>query len=303
MDLLYLILGLIILVAGAEIVIRGSVSFGKKLNISLFAIGIVIVAGGTSLPELASCINAVINNHSDLAIGSVIGSNIANLILVMSATTIILPISNITKNQIDQAWINIGLGIFLILMSYFYFNYVFGFISIITLTFIMYSQFKKGSLKFTEIKKGEYSVFTSVLLILIGIIFLIYGSDLFIGSAISLANYYKVSEAVIGLSIIAFGTSLPELVVGVVSALKRKVDFALGNILGSNIYNVLGVLGVSSFFGKFTMPEILAKQDLFIMLIITFLILGFMLILKKIGRIYGSLGLFVYFLYMNFIFL
>ena len=83
MDLLYLILGLIILVAGAEIVIRGSVSFGKKLNISLFAIGVVIVAGGTSLPELASSINAVVNNHSDLAVGAVVGSNIANLILVI----------------------------------------------------------------------------------------------------------------------------------------------------------------------------------------------------------------------------
>ena len=117
MDLFYLIIGLFLLVAGAEIIIRGSVSLGKKLNISLFAIGIVIVAGGTSLPELASSINAVINNHSDLAIGAVIGSNIANLILVMAATTIILPISRITNNQINQAWINIGLAIFLILMN------------------------------------------------------------------------------------------------------------------------------------------------------------------------------------------
>ena len=87
------------------------------------------------------------------------------------------------------------------------------------------------------------------------------------------------------------------------SALKRKVDFALGNILGSNIYNILGVLGISSFFGKFTMPEILAKQDLFFMLTITFFILGFMFFLKKIGRIYGSLGLLLYAIYMYYIFL
>ena len=124
MDLLYLIFGLLILVTGAEFVIRGSVSFGKKLNISLFTIGVVVVAGGTSLPELASSINAVINNHPDIALGAVVGSNIANLILVMAATTIILPISNITKNQINQACINIGLGIILILMSFFYFNYI-----------------------------------------------------------------------------------------------------------------------------------------------------------------------------------
>ena len=119
MDILILILGLAILVVGAEILIRGSVSFGKKLNISLFAIGVVIVAAGTSLPELASSINAVLNNHSDLALGAVVGSNIANLILVMAATTIIVPITNITNNQINQAWINIALGICLIIMSYF----------------------------------------------------------------------------------------------------------------------------------------------------------------------------------------
>ena len=303
MDLLYLIIGLLLLVAGAEIVIRGSVSFGKNLNISLFAIGVVIVAGGTSLPELASSINAVINNHADLAVGAVVGSNIANLILVMAATTVILPIINITKNQINQAWINIGLGIALILMSFLYFNFIFGIVSMILLILIMYLQFKKGSIDLEEIDKNEYSTLLSIILIVLGIIFLIYGSELFVNSAISIANYYNISEAVIGLSIIAFGTSLPELVVGIMSALKRKVDFALGNILGSNIYNVLGVLGISSFFGTFSIPEIIAKQDLFFMLLITLIILGFMFFSKKIGRIYGSIGLILYACYMYFIFI
>jgi len=301
-DLLYLIIGLLILVSGAEIVIRGSVSFGKKLNISLFAIGVVIVAGGTSLPELASSINAVVNDHADLALGAVVGSNIANLILVMSATTIILPISNINKNQINQAWINIGLAIILIFMSLFYFNFIYGITSIILLTCIMFVQIKKGSLNLEDINKSEYSTFFSIILIIIGIIFLIYGSELFVSSAINLANKFNISEAVIGLSIIAFGTSLPELVVGIMSAVKRKVDFALGNILGSNIYNVLGVLGISSFFGNFSMPEILAKQDLYFMLLITFLILGFMFFIKKLGRTYGSIGLILYVCYMYFIF-
>ena len=206
-----------------------------------------------------------------------VGSNIANLILVMAATTIIVPITNITNNQINQAWINIALGICLIIMSYFYFNYLFGIISLIALTLIMYFQIKKGSILVDDIDKDEYSIFISLILIIFGVIFLIYGSDLFVNSAINLAKKLQVSEAVIGLSLIAFGTSLPELVIGIMSALKRKVDFALGNILGSNIYNVLGVLGISSFFGNFGMPEILAKQDLYLMLFITFIILGFML--------------------------
>ena len=303
MDILILILGLAILVVGAEILIRGSVSFGKKLNISLFAIGVVIVAAGTSLPELASSINAVLNNHSDLALGAVVGSNIANLILVMAATTIIVPITNITNNQINQAWINIVLGICLIIMSYFYFNYLFGIISLIALTLIMYFQIKKGSILVDDIDKDEYSIFISLILIIFGVIFLIYGSDLFVNSAINLAKKLQVSEAVIGLSLIAFGTSLPELVIGIMSALKRKVDFALGNILGSNIYNVLGVLGISSFFGNFGMPEILARQDLYFMLLITFVILIFMLIFKKLGRLYGSVGLMLYLGYIYYIFI
>ena len=303
MDILILILGLAILVFGAEILIRGSVSFGKKLNISLFAIGVVIVAAGTSLPELASSINAVLNNHSDLALGAVVGSNIANLILVMAATTIIVPITNLTYNQINQAWINIALGICLIIMSYFYFNYLFGIISLIALTLIMYFQIKKGSILVDDIDKDEYSIFISLILIIFGIIFLIYGSDLFVNSAINLAKKLQVSEAVIGLSLIAFGTSLPELVIGIMSALKRKVDFALGNILGSNIYNVLGVLGISSFFGNFGMPEILARQDLYFMLLITFVILVFMLIFKKLGRLYGIVGLMLYLAYIYYIFI
>ena len=303
MDILILILGLAILVVGAEILIRGSVSFGKKLNISLFAIGVVIVAAGTSLPELASSINAVLNNHSDLALGAVVGSNIANLILVMAATTIIVPITNITNNQINQAWINIALGICLIIMSYFYFNYLFGIISLIALTLIMYFQIKKGSILVDDIDKDEYSIFISLILIIFGVIFLIYGSDLFVNSAIILAKKLQVSEAAIGLSLIAFGTSLPELVIGIMSALKRKVDFALGNILGSNIYNVLGVLGISSFFGNFGMPEILARQDLYFMLLITFVILIFMLIFKKLGRLYGGVGLMLYLGYIYYIFI
>ena len=302
MDIFLAIIGLGLLVLGAEIVIRGSISFGKKINISLFAIGVVIVAGGTSLPELASSINAVLNNYSDLALGAVVGSNIANLVLVMAATTIIFPIVNINKNQINQAWINIFLGIVLIFMTFFYFNYIFGIVAILTLIYLMYIQMKKGEIDNTEIDKNDYSTIISLILIVLGIIFLVFGSDLLVSSAIEIAKTYNVSEAVIGLSLIAFGTSLPELVVGILSAIKKKVDFALGNILGSNIYNVLGVLGISSLFGNFTLPEIFLKQDLLIMVAITSIVLIFMLSMKKIGRIYGILGLSIYVSYLYYIF-
>ncbi len=302
MDIFLAIIGLGLLVLGAEIVIRGSISFGKKINISLFAIGVVIVAGGTSLPELASSINAVLNNYSDLALGAVVGSNIANLVLVMAATTIIFPIVNINKNQINQAWINIFLGIVLLCMAFFYFNYIFGIVAILTLIYLMYIQIKKGEIDNAEIDKNDYSTIISLILIVLGIIFLVFGSDILVNSAIEIAKKYNVSEAVIGLSLIAFGTSLPELVVGILSAIKKKVDFALGNILGSNIYNILGVLGISSLFGNFTLPEIFLKQDLIIMVAITSIVLIFMLSMKKIGRIYGILGLSIYVSYLYYIF-
>ena len=305
MNLFLLIIGLTLLIFGAELIIRGSVSFGRKLKVSLFAIGVVIVAGGTSLPELASSINAVLIDHADLAVGAVVGSNIANLILVMAATSFLIPISNINQNQINQAWINIGLAIILIFMSYFIlsFNYLFGILSICLLFLIMFIQIKQGSLDVSEVEeKGDYSLFISITFIVGGIILLIYGSVLFVESAINIANQLNIPEAIIGVSLVAFGTSLPELVVGILSAIRRKVDFALGNVLGSNIYNVLGVLGVSSFFGNFSIPRVIGSVDLFFMLFVTVMILGFMIFLKRLGRTYGSIGLLFYVGYIVYVF-
>jgi cation:H+ antiporter len=304
-NLIFLFIGLGLLVFGAELIIRGSVSFGKKLKVSLFAIGVVIVAGGTSLPELASSINAVVTNHADLAVGAVIGSNIANLILVMAATSFLIPISNINQNQINQAWINIVLALILIVMNYFIlpFNFLFGILSVVLLIIIMWFQIKQGSLDVSEVEeKIDYSLLVSVIFIILGIILLIYGSDLFVNSAINIADQLNIPEAIIGVSLVAFGTSLPELVVGILSAIRRKVDFALGNVLGSNIYNVLGVLGASSFFGNFNIPSIIGTVDLLFMLFVTITILGFMFFLKRIGRTYGAIGLVLYIGYMYYVF-
>ena len=305
MNLFLLIFGLALLILGAELIIRGSVSFGRKLKVSLFAIGVVIVAGGTSLPELASSINAVVSNHPDLAVGAVIGSNIANLILVMAATSFLIPISKINQNQINQAWINIGLAVILITMSFLIipFNFIYGILAIGLLFLIMYIQVKQGSLDVSDVEeKGDYSLILSIIFIVLGIILLIYGSDLFVDSAINIATQLNIPEAIIGISLVAFGTSLPELVVGILSAIRRKVDFALGNVLGSNIYNVLGVLGVSSFFGNFNVPTVIGSADLLFMLFVTLMVLGFMFFLKRIGRTYGSIGLILYVGYIFYIY-
>ena len=135
-----------------------------------------------------------------------------------------------------------------------------------------------------------------------GIALLIYRSDIFVESAINIANQLSIPEAVIGVSLVAFGTSLPELVVGILSAIRRKVDFALGNVLGSNIYNILGVLGVSSFFGNFRIPPVIGSIDLFFVLFVTIMILGFMFFFKRLGRTYGSISLLLYISYILYIY-
>ena len=306
MDFIILTIGLAMLVGGAESVVRGSVSLGKKLKISLFAIGVVVVAAGTSLPELANCVRAVVINHPDIATGDIIGSNIANIILVMGATALLCPIRKITQNQVNQAAINVTIALGLIMMSLLVmqFNPVFGVVSLILLTLIMVYQINIGSLNFSDIEeKGEYSMFISVVLIFIGIMLLVYGSKFFVNGAVNIATTYGIPESVIGVSLVAFGTSLPELAVGVLSAVRKKVDFALGNVLGSNIYNVLGVLGVSSFFGRFEFPPHIASFDLYVMTGVIIFITFYMVAMKKLGRLYGVISLLVYTSYIGYMYI
>ena len=306
MDFILLIIGLAMLIVGAESVVRGSVSLGKKLKISLFAIGVVVVSLGTSLPELANCVRAVISDHPAIAVGDVIGSNIANIILIMGATTLLCPIINITQNQINQSAINVVIALGLIIMSLFMvqFNPVFGVVVLIFLTLIMAYQIKVGSLNFSDVEEqGEYSMFVSIILIVIGIMFLVYGSKFFVDGAVNIATTYNIPESVIGVSLVAFGTSLPELAVGVLSAIRKKVDFALGNVLGSNIYNVLGVLGVSSFFGRFEFPSLIASFDLYVMTGVIIFITIYMIAMKKLGRLYGSLSLLIYTFYIGYLYI
>ena len=306
MDFIILIIGLALIVAGAESVVRGSVSLGKKLKVSLFAIGIVVVSAGTSLPELANCVRAVISQHSDIAVGDVIGSNIANIILIMGVTALICPIKKITQNQINQSFINILIAFGLIIMSLFafQFNLIFGIVSLILLTIIMFYQIKIGSINFSDVEEQEeYSLLVSIIFIIIGLIFLVYGSKFFVNAAVNIAIFYHIPESVIGVSLVAFGTSLPELAVGILSAIRKKVDFALGNVLGSNIYNVLGVLGVSSFFGKFVIPPLIASFDLYFMTAVIIFITLFMFGSKKITRLYGISSLVMYVGYISYLYI
>jgi cation:H+ antiporter len=301
MDFFILIVGLALLVFGAEGIIRGSVSLAKQLQVSLFAIGVVVVAAGTSLPELANCIRTVIINHPDIAVGAVVGSNIANVILIMGTTALLCPVLSVTGNQVNQSLFNIliSLGFIIFCWMSLEFNSFFGFISLTLLIIIMSYQIRVGQVNLSEVEEQKtYSLFLTILFIVVGILLLILGSRLFIQSAIIIAQKFQIPESVIGVSLVAFGTSLPELVVGVVSAIRRRVDFALGNILGSNIYNILGILGISSFFGDFNVPDLIANYDMYVMIGTVVFLFIFMTVFKKLNRIFGILSLVAYTAYI-----
>jgi len=302
LEYLYILLGLLLFSFGAEGIVRGSISLAKQFNVSLFAIGIVIVSAGTSLPELANCLKAVSNGFTDLAVGTLIGSNIANIILIMGMTVLVFPILKINKNQLTQTIINILIALILIFLASqsFVFNYYYGIVSILLLILIMFYQVKIGSIDVSDVKDQKtYSVFIAFLLVIIGLIFLIFGSEIFIFSAVSIANSFGVPESVIGASLVAFGTSLPELVVGVYAALRKRVEFALGNILGSNIYNLLGIFGLLTFFEAFKIPNFVASYDIYVMIFVTTYIFLFMFFFKKLNKIYGILSLLAYILYIS----
>jgi len=302
MDFILLVPGLAMLIIGAEGIIRGSVSLAKHLKISIFTIGVVIVAAGTSLPELANCIRAVIIQHSDIAVGDVVGSNIANIVLIMGMTTILCPILSITRNQLTQGTINIFVAFIFIIFSWLSlsFNGIFGVIALLLLGAIMIYQIKIGSINLNEVTEQKtYSIIITVIFVVVGIVFLVLGARLFVQSAVNIAQTFGIAESIIGVSLVAFGTSLPELTVGVLSAIRKKVDFALGNVLGSNIYNILGILGVSSFFGNFEIPDLIANYDIYVMTGSILFIYFFMIIFKKLNRIFGILSLVAYISYIS----
>jgi len=302
MDFILLVPGLAMLIIGAEGIIRGSVSLAKHLKISIFTIGVVIVAAGTSLPELANCIQAVIIQHSDIAVGDVVGSNIANIVLIMGLTTILCPILSITRNQLTQGTINIFVAFVFIIFSWLSlsFNEIFGVIALLLLGAIMIYQIKIGSINLNEVTEQKtYSIIITVIFVVVGIVFLVLGARLFVQSAVNIAQTFGIAESIIGVSLVAFGTSLPELTVGVLSAIRKKVDFALGTVLGSNIYNILGILGVSSFFGNFEIPDLIANYDIYVMTGSILFIYFFMIIFKKLNRIFGILSLVAYISYIS----
>jgi cation:H+ antiporter len=294
-----IIIGIILLSFGGDYLVKGSSGLARKLNISPMIIGIVIIGFGTSVPEIFVASNAVINNSSDIALGSVVGSNIANILLVFSFGLLIAKDNILKVVSIGDMFVMLAvtllLSIFLIIGSI---KTPLSFLMILLLPIYFYCSYNffNKNIEIDEIDANDNYLKLSIS-IFVGFFLLFLGSDIFIKGLKDFAAYYNIPEAVLGLTLAAIGTSLPELAVTFASVKNKAEKVLLGNILGSNIINVLGALGISSLFGAIIVPENFSFISLYYLIFSALWL--YLLTRIQTKKIYlGSFGLALYVIYI-----
>jgi cation:H+ antiporter len=305
--------GLVLLVLGAEGLVHGAVAVARRLHVSPLLIGVTIVAYGTSTPELIVSTNATLQGSYGIAVGNVVGSNIFNILFILGVTALIAPIT-VSPRAIgrDGLFALIAAALFIwvsLRMPVMSFEEGGLFLAVLlAMLFITYAQeagkeapAADGS-RFARERELTHSPLIDVATIAVGVGLLIVGADMLVNSSIAIARSSGISETVIGLTLVAAGTSLPELATSVVAALRRNPDIALGNITGSNIYNILAILGVSSLIGPVQIDPQIAAMDNWVMLAATVALLLPMLFGNRIGRFYGLLLLLGYLTYVGYLF-
>ncbi len=310
MEYLLTVLGFAILVGSGKYLVMGSVSLASYLKISKLVIGVTVVAFGTSAPELLVSVQAALKGHSEIAIGNVIGSNIANIGLVLAITAIILPIP-VSRYSIRIDWpVMMGVSLLLLLFARdFELSRIEGIVLIlILLIFVVLSvrsSRKKQQLIDEDLHpKPEKSIFVSLVLILLSCVGLFFGADLLVDNVSIIAADLGVSERAIAVTVIAVGTSLPELVTSIMAAIQKESDISIGNIIGSNIFNILSVLGITALIKPIGISEEFIRVDILWMLGISFLMFVLLRPWKKafLSRIDGLILLSAYFAYVYVVF-
>ncbi len=308
MEYVLLIGGLITLIVAGELLVRGAVGVALKFNIPTLVIGMTIVSFGTSAPELLVSLKAAIEGHPDLAIGNVVGSNVANIALVLGLTTIILPIT-VKRSTAHVDWpIMMGATILLfVFMLDGFIDWYEGLLFVLGLVgfnLYMFRNAKKDNEKeeldvdIEQVKKSN--ILLNIFLIVIGSIGLAFGANWLLDGAVQIAKDFGVSEHIIGVTIVAFGTSVPELITSLVAALKKHSDISVGNLIGSNIFNILGVLGITSLVKEIPVTQAVVQNDMYWVLVISFVIFPIMMFGYKINRLNGLLLFAAYCAYIYF---
>lgn len=318
--ILMIIIGFILLVVGADFLIKGSSNIAKKFHIPETLIGLTIVALGTSAPELIITITSASSSSTDLIIGNAIGSNLCNLLLIIGLMSILIPIKldkEIIRIHLPVALISaivilimvLGAfisptatlnrvdGIILIIMFFIYFSYpIYAEVKDIVST---YRENKENIKNKKNDNKPKINIFLSLLYIIIGVVLLKYGGDLVVNYAENIAQEFNLSERVIGLTIIAIGTAMPELVTSILAVIKKDTDLAVGNLIGSCVLNILLILGIGAIITPLTFSSKF-NQNLILLIISTLILFLFNFIGKKhtITRWKGIILLIIFSVYI-----
>ena len=299
-------LGLFLLLISGDFLVRGAIQLSNRIGISPLMVSLTIVAFGTSAPELIVAIKATLSGSPGLALGNVVGSNIANILLVLGLPTLIIGL----KNNIADAKRSFG---FMIVASVLFivfgmsgsFSWIYGVVLLSLLAFFLFDTVKQNSKKTlnSEIlesqQKISHSWWTITLFLILGVIGLPLGADLLVTNASALAKGYGVSDAVVGLTLVAIGTSLPELATTFVAFVRKKAEVVLGNLIGSNIFNLLAIIGITSLISPVPVDPIFIKFDFWIMLGASLLITPFIFLNIQFNRLSGFLFVALYISYLT----
>lgn len=313
-SILFILIGFALLIKGADFLVEGASNISKRFHIPEIIIGLTIVSIGTSMPELFVSITSAIEGYPDMAIGNVVGSNACNMLLILGLSAMIRPIE--FKRETRLIEIPICLVVTIVFMVLANINQDIARIEgigliILFVLFIIYTivMAKKGE-KFEhkeetreKIEENKSSIIKDIIYIIIGIIALKFGGDFTVDHSVNIANMFNISEKIISVTILAIGTSLPELVTSVTAALKGKSDIAIGNIIGSNIFNMLLIIGVSSLISPITYNTTY-NIEMSLLILATIILSLFPIIppKNKMDRLNGFAFLLLYVVYLGILF-
>ena len=306
---IYLLLGITILYFSGDFLVNGSVSLAKHLKVQPFVIAVTLVAFGTSAPELAISVNSAIKGFQGITLGNIVGSNIANVLFAIPLAYLVRISKSSDVNKKDRFFLLIISFVFCILVLYeINFGIIYGIISLLILLgyiFLIIYETKIGKRKYDlendDIK--EITIFKSIFFSLIGIIGVVLGAEILVHGAVITAKLFGISQVVIGLTIVALGTSLPEVAASMIAAYRGQVNFILGAILGSNLFNILGITGTASILAPINTKGTLTLIDLLFFAFSTLVFIFFTLFSKFLNRKLLTVILISYLIYVLFLFL
>ena len=310
-NLLFVIVGILLLTGGGEALIRGSLAAANRMKVSPLLCGLLIVGFGTSAPELAVSIDAAINARPDIAVGNVVGSNIGNIMLILGLCAMVSPLAvKPLALRRDGVTVVAASVLFLVLVAGSALARADAAILLLALVAYLiwaYRTEQYGDAPSAELHKAEAQEVTALpkttlwisAAIVLGLVLLIIGSQVLLKGAVGIAESLGVSEAVIGLTLVAVGTSLPELSVSIIAAFRKHADVAIGNILGSNIFNLLGILGISALLQPLPVHERILQFDQWVMLGVSLVLLLFLYTGNRLSRLEGGLLLLGYIAYVG----